>query len=262
MKVINVPSINGLKKTIGCNKAPDKILAFIEEFHLNEDGMLPFFNVDKVSIDNSNVEENNKNIYQKIEDSLKETDKVIALGGDHSITYPCFKAFSENFDNPGIIIFDAHPDCMQDFSPPTHEDFVKVLIDERSLKKENVVLVGLRNWHKDEYKFLKENKIKFFNMKEIIREGLLEASDSIMSIARRFSSLYVSIDIDVIDPAFAPGTGYPEPAGLTSRELLYFLNRIKLMKNLKMIDLVEVNPDKDINDMTSRLAAKIVSELL
>ena len=82
-----------------------------------------------------------------------------------------------------------------------------------------------------------------------------------MAAAKNFSHLYISIDIDAVDPAFAPGTGYPEPAGLTSRQLLHMLHRLKNLKNINIIDIVEVNPKKDINNMTSKLAAKILVEL-
>ena len=150
---------------------------------------------------------------------------------------------------------------MQDFEPPTHEDFVKVLINKNHLKKENLILVGLRNWHKDEYEFLKKNKIRYFPMKDLTQENLHDITDSIMYIAKKFSPLYISIDIDVIDPAFAPGTGYPEPAGLTPRQFLYILHRIKNLKNIKIIDLVEINPEKDKNNLTSKLGAKIIAEL-
>jgi len=74
--------------------------------------------------------------------------------------------------------------------------------------------------------------------------------------------LYVSIDIDVIDPAFAPGTGYCEPGGLSTRDFLYLIQRINKLKNLKAIDLVEINPDKDKENMTVKLGAKILSELI
>ena len=135
------------------------------------------------------------------------------------------------------------------------------MIEDNIVKKDNVILAGIRNWHKEEFKFLKENKIKFFDMKEISHENINEVSDSIMSVARKFNALYVSIDIDVIDPAFAPGTFYKEPCGMTSRELLYFLSRLKLLKNLKMFDIVEINPDKDFNDLTVRLGAKLLAAL-
>ena len=83
-----------------------------------------------------------------------------------------------------------------------------------------------------------------------------------METEKNWDSLYLSIDIDAVDPAFAPGTGFIEPGGFTSREVLYIVQRLKRLRNLKMIDLVEVNPKKDLNKMTIKLSAKIVKELL
>ena len=103
--------------------------------------------------------------------------------------------------------------------------------------------------------------MKYYTMNEITTEGKDVVCDAIMAAAKDFGALYLSIDIDSVDAAFAPGTGYPEPGGLTSRELLYFIQRIKLLKNLKASDIVEVNPEKDVNGITSKLAAKIVVEL-
>ena len=262
MKLIKVPAINGLGKTDGCEKAPNKIISNLKEFYLNEDGMLPVFDIEDVEVEKTNVEKTNENIYNKIKNGLNEAEQITILGGDHSITYSCFKAFSERFENAGLVVFDAHPDCVNNFKPATHEDYLRVLVEENKIKKENVILVGLRNWHKEEYNFLRENKIKFFNMKEVAQERIHEISESIMAVAKNFDGLYVSVDIDVVDPAFAPGTGYKEPGGLTSRELLYFLKMLKLLKNLKIIDLVEVNPGKDVNELTVKLGAKILVEMV
>ena len=91
--------------------------------------------------------------------------------------------------------------------------------------------------------------------------GNNDVLEAIMSVAKNFKYLYVSIDIDVLDPAFAPGTGYIQPGGLTTRELLFFLHRLKRLQNLRAYDLVEVNPSKDVNDMTSKVGAKILVEL-
>jgi arginase family enzyme len=182
------------------------------------------------------------------------------LGGDHSVTIPIVKAFSSVYpENPGVIIFDAHPDAENDFV--THEDLLCALVNQKVIVTENIILVGTRNWDKNEIEFIQKNKIKYFPMKEIIKDGIHEVSESLMSVAKNFNSLYVSIDIDVLDPAFAPGTGYNEPGGLSTRELLFFLHRLKKMKNLKAFDLVEINPSKDINEMTSKVGAKILVEL-
>ena len=262
MKLVKIPfSAGGLGKTKGCELGPDKIVEKLKEFHLSEAGMLPVFDVDEIKVDQNNIEESFKKITEGAESILKNNDKPIFIGGDHSITYPLVKGFSSVYPEPGIVIFDAHPDCQSDFEPPTHEDLVVGLVKNNIIKKENIIIVGVRNWHKDEYNFIKENKIKYFDMKEISMESIKEVSESVMSVAKNFGSLYISIDIDVLDPAFAPGTGYPEPGGLTTRELLFFIHRLKNMRNLKAMDIVEINPEKDVNELTSKLGAKLVVEL-
>lgn len=255
--IIKVSSSQGGLQKQGSKNAPDKIIEQLDSIYLAESGKNFSFKTDKVEVVEGNIEVTNQKIFEKI----KNIVYPIVIGGDHSITYPAFKAFASKYKNPGLIIFDAHPDCVNDFSPPSHEDFLQVLIEEGMLKPENVILVGIRSWHNNEYSFLKKNRIKYFTMQQILG-NCEEICDSVMELSRNFDGLYLSIDIDVVDPAFAPGTGYTEPGGLTSRELIYFIQRIKLLKNLSAVDMVEVDPQKDVNGITSRLAAKIVSELL
>ena len=265
MNVLKIPlNAGALTKKDGVELGPDSVIEIAKDFNLTENSHLPVYDIDEVKIDNNDFEGAHKAIYEKV----KATEGfTVLLGGDHSLTYPAFKAFAEKnkasreIGEPGIIIFDAHPDLENNFEPPTHEDYLRVLIEKGIVKKENVILVGVRNMHTNESEFIKANKIKTFTMKEISFEGTREICDSIMSVARQFTALYLSIDIDVLDPAFAPGTGHAEPGGLTTRELLYFIQRLKNIKNLKMADIVEINPKKDINDMTSRVAAKLLTEL-
>ena len=110
--------------------------------------------------------------------------------------------------------------------------------------------------------FLKDLKVKWVAKKHLhlTLKFLGETTDFITEKAFQLKNIYLSIDIDVLDPAFAPGTGYIEPGGLTTRELIYLLQRINKL-HPKMIDLVEVNPEKDINNTTIKVAAKIISEL-
>ena len=92
---------------------------------------------------------------------------------------------------------------------------------------------------------------------------LQDSCDIIMEFSHG-KELYVSVDIDVIDPAFAPSTGYKEPGGLTSRQFIYLIQRINKMRNLRAVDIVEINSEKDkqFNDITVKLGAKILAELL
>jgi len=252
MRIIKIPvSAGWLKKTTGVEKGPDKIVKHLEDFWFSETNVLPVYSFDEVSAPTQ------KTIFDKI----KMQNEFVVLGGDHSLTYPCFKAFASNHNNPGIIVFDAHPDLMETTDPVNHENYLRALIEHDVIKPENIILVGIRNSDPDEIKFLKEYKIKYFPMSVIADEGKETVCDAVMAAAKKFDALYLSIDLDAMDAAFAPGVTYPEVAGLTSREFLYFLQRIKKLKNLKAADIVELNPDKDINNITALLAAKIVVEL-
>lgn len=240
MKIVKVSSsLGSMNKNKGCEKAPDIICSHF-----------PNAEIDYVK-NTSNLDEMQK--------ELQEKEGDIFIGGSHDITYGSFKGLKGK--NKGILILDAHADL--DFGTETvsHEDFVRKLIEEGDLKKENLVYVGLRKIYPNEVDFIKKNKIKYFDMDKIFDLGIKEVCDFVMEICREFSDLYLSIDIDVVDPAFAPGTGYLEPGGLSSREILYLVKRLKILNNLKRVDLVEINPDKDENKKTIQLGMKIVEEL-
>jgi arginase family enzyme len=254
MKIVKVPTAQGsLGKNLGTEKAPDKIIEALNNIFLNEQGKSLVYEVDKVEVNEHNIEETNEKIFKKGGDFF--------IGGDHSITYPLFKSLAQKHKNPGLIMFDAHPDCENNFAPPSHEDFIQVLIEEGTLKKENITLVGIRSMDRKEQQYIKEKRIRCYTMRELTG-NFEEICDSIMENARNYDALYLSIDIDVIDPSQAPGTGYIEPAGMNSRDLIYFIQRLKLLKNLKRVDIVEVNPQKDVNGMTTKLAAKIIGEMI
>jgi len=254
MKLIKIPSsLGSIKKNAGTEKAPDLIIDGLKDFYCAENGKIPEFSVEEVKVSKnlSDVHEQIKKHFEKIKEPF------MAIGGDHSTTYGIATALK-----PAMLIFDAHPDLMQKFDPPTHENYLRCLIENNIVPKENIVLVGLRNWDKEEYDYLIENKITFFSMATIARDGIIDACDDVMSAVKNCSRLFISLDMDVLDPVFAPGTGYQEPGGLTSRELLYFIERLKNLKNIIGWDLVEVNPDKDTNNLTVKTASKILFEII
>jgi len=248
-------SKGALSKSKGLELGPDAVEKACEEFYSSEGGAPPVLEFREVAV-RATVEE----CFEELEAALKQSSGFsVLLGGDHSVTLPAFKAFSAGKENPGLVVFDAHPDFMQPFN--THEDYLRCLIEEGFLKPENVVLIGVRNADLEEWRFIKERRITVHSMKDLEMEGLEDCCDAVMENARAWSHFYLSIDIDVLDPAFAPGTGYAEPGGLTTRQLLYFIHRLKLLKNLSMADLVEVNPSLDVNGLTVKAAAKLLVEL-
>lgn len=264
--IVKVSGINGLGKTKGCEKAPNEILKELKNIHSNEAGKLIDANnldLEEIHLDNFNIESSNELIYKNAFDIFKEKPKTIFLGGDHFVSYSLTRAFFDfcesNEREPCLIVFDAHADCMKPMKEPTHEEWLRKLIGD-GFPTENILLVGARNFWKDELKFLKENKIQKIGVNSIL-EDIDNIADTIMEFTKA-KEVYVSIDIDVIDSAFAPATGYPESGGLSSREFIYLIQRINKIKNLKGIDIVEINPEKETNNLTVKLGAKILSELI
>jgi len=263
--VVKVPGINGLGKTKGCEKAGNTILEALKDIHSNEQNKLidaRLFDLEEIHVDNSNLKLTNDLIYKNSFEMFETEPKTIFLGGDHSISYSTTKAFldycKKNEKEPCLVVFDAHVDCMEPMEEPTHEEWLRKLIEE-GFPAENILLVGARNIYAQEIEFLRKNKIQMISMNKL-EEDLHEICDTIMEFASG-RELYVSIDIDVIDPVFAPATGYPEPGGLTSRQFLYLIQRINKIKTLKSVDIVEINPEKSGCSTTIKLGAKILSEL-
>jgi arginase family enzyme len=247
MEIYGIGFSNGsLGKNLGCERAPEELSKLIK-------GNI-FKNIDV-------FEDNLDKTHESIFNSLRNIKKGIIIGGDHSITYSCFKAFAFSRANAGLIIFDAHPDVEGDFKV-SHEDYLRCLINENILDASRVVLIGVRKISKEEREYLNAKKILYFDMRKIIEIGAEDICTLVMEKAIEWDNLYLSIDIDVCDPAFAPGTGYIEPGGISSAELLYFISRIKRMKNFGFADIVEINPAKDINKITISLGMNIIGEIL
>ena len=263
MQIVRVKGINGLGKTKGCEKTPADILRALDDIYSNEKGKIidkKLFEIEEIHINNNNVEEANKLIYENAKEIFSEQDKTLFLGGDHSVSYSLVRAFKEVFKNPFLVIFDAHPDCMKPGKEPNHEEWLRAVV-EKGFPTENIILVGVRNIYSEERIFLDKNKIQVIGMQQI-QEDRQGICDLVMEKAKEQDALYISIDIDVLDPAFAPGTGYLEPGGMSSRELIYFLQRLALLKNFKAADIVEINPDKDETGRSVKLGAKLLAELL
>lgn len=272
MFIVKVPGINGLGKTAGCEKAGNDILKCLkEEFYSNEFGKkIDFSSLDleEIHLDNSNLEVTNKLIYENVLETFENKPKTIFLGGDHSISYSLGKAFLDYCKSekkePCLIVFDAHPDCMEvtkgSEKYPNSEEWLRSLIENGGFPIKNILLVGVRNADLSELNFINEKNIRMISMNQL-QENLEETCEIIMEFADK-KELYLSLDIDIVDPAFAIGTGYSEPGGLTSREFIYLIQRLNKIRNLRAVDLVEINPKKDRDNLTVKLGAKIVSELI
>jgi len=274
MKLAKVPLINGLGKTIGCEKTPDLIIENLKEIYSNEQEKfidVNLMDIESFKVNNEDIEDSLNDLYDFAFKIFKSSHKSFFIGGDHSISYPLVRAFFDycqsmedgKIKEPCLIVFDAHPDLMPVAfdKAPSHEEWLRKLIED-GFPVENIILVGLRNSDKEELSFISKSKLKKISINSFL-EDINEVCDSLMEFASK-KELYVSIDIDVVDPGFAPGTGYLEPGGFSSRELIYLLQRINKMKSLRAIDLVEINAEKDkkYDFRTIKLGSKILGEFL
>ena len=194
-------------------------------------------------------------IVKGVTSELKKQDKqIIILGGEHLITLGSFRCFPKN---TGYVVFDAHYDLRDQYADIklSHAAYLRRIVEERG--SENIVHVGARAFVKEELTFLKEHNIATVSDKEI-RNG--NGSKLLKDITSTFDRVYLSVDLDVLDPAFAPGVGNPEAVGISSRELY---DLITTLKNKKIVaaDIVELNPTYD-NGSTASMAAKMTATII
>ena len=192
---------------------------------------------------------------KNVTSELKKQDKqIIILGGEHLITLGSFTCFPKD---TGYVVFDAHYDLRDQYADIklSHAAYLRRIVEERG--SENIVHVGARAFVKEELAFLKEHDIATVSDKEI-RNG--NGSKLLKDITSTFDRVYLSIDLDVLDPAFAPGVGNPEAVGISSRELY---DLVTTLQNKKIVaaDVVELNPTYD-NGSTASMAAKMIATII
>lgn len=192
----------------------------------------------------------------------------VVLGGDHSILHPDAGAAADNFGSGtvGVIHFDAHADDAETLFGVrrSHGTPVRLLVEEGSVRGEHVVQVGLRGYWPgpEEFAWAREHGLVWFTQGEIDERGLDEVVEETIRVAGRPGHVWLSVDIDVVDPGSAPGTGAPEPGGLTPRELLRAVRRIGREVELCGMEVVEVSPPYDQADVTALLAHRTILEVL
>ena len=215
------------------------------------------------------IERGHAMIYRKVHEVAATGAIPIVLGGDHSITWPSATAVAEvrRPGSIGIVHFDAHADTATDDWGVLagHGTPMRRLIESGAVAGKNFVQVGLRGYWPpvDVFEWMKEHGLRYHFMTEIEERGAEAViDDAIAEALDGPDSIYLSVDIDVVDPGLAPGTGTPEPGGLISRELLRAVRRIVGAVELAGMDIVEVSPPYDHAEMTSMIANRVALEAI
>lgn len=231
-----------------------------------EDHLMPFFDaIDKV----------NSNICDAVFSALSSGNKVITIGGDHAISWGSISGVLKHNPEVGIIYLDAHGDCNISERSASHhihgmhmaylmgfgEDKYVGRYTENLLPVENILYVGARSLDPYEIELINKHGISRITC-DVINSTTLEALDIISDFMSRFKQIHVSLDIDVLDPSIAPGTGVPEVGGITEEALHEVLDFILTKSNqVKSLDLVEYNPLLDMEKRTDIVVQKLVKTI-
>jgi len=185
---------------------------------------------------------------------IKKEKQLIVLGGEHLITLGTFPSFPKN---TGYIVFDAHYDLRDEYADIklSHAAYLRRMIEK--IGSDRIIHVGARSFVKEELAFKEEHKVKTISDWDVRHGNGPKLVKDAVSI---FDQMYVSIDLDVLDPAFAPGVGNPEAVGLTSRELYDMVCSMD-DQNITGADIVELSPIFD-NGSTSSMAARLMSAII
>jgi agmatinase len=175
--------------------------------------------------------------------------RVLALGGDHTITFPVVNALTNAYDNLTILHLDAHPDIYDSYdgNPFSHACPFARIMETGRVKR--LIQVGIRGMNDEQRSQVDKFGVTCIEMKDYRSKNPIALE----------GPLYLSLDMDVLDPAYAPGVSHHEPGGMSTRKVLRLIQSIGCP--IVGADIVEVNPDRDVNGVTAAVAAKFVKEI-
>jgi formiminoglutamase len=216
----------------------------------------------------TSIDECHQRIYQATKDitEAEAAPITIILGGDHSITTSTVKAIKETKGTVGIIQLDAHHDLRNtEDGGPTNGTPFRRLIEEGHLKGENLIQIGIRNYAnaKAYHDYAIENGVTVYTMKDVRQREITELiQTSLTQLEDKVDTIYLSVDMDVLDQAYAPGCPAIGPGGMDPDTLILAVQQAIQHPKVQTMDVVEIDPTIDIRDMTSRIASLIVINAL
>jgi agmatinase len=229
----------------------------IEEYSIYMDKTLEdygYYDSGDLDLPIGNVDKSLEMIGQAAKEIMDDDKFPLFIGGEHLISVPVIKEVHKKYGDELIVIhFDAHADLREGYlgCPNSHASAMRRLVD--FMPGKNIYQFGIRSGTKEEFEYAKANTNMY----------TLEVIEPLKKVVDKFKGkpVYFTLDIDVVDPAYANGTGTPEPGGISSKELIQALNVIKDL-NIVGFDLVEVSPHYDQSDRTALLAAKVIRDMI
>ena len=216
-----------------------------------------------LSINPLSIEDTYSRITKQLGEVLRTGTRTVCVGGDHSILLPILRAIHKQFGPVGFIQLDAHGDTWGGYfgSPHSHGTPVKYAVEEGLISEGAALQIGLRGqvYSAQDFDFARKHKIQIITSEEFHQNGTPLVKRHLKKVQK--FPVYVTLDIDVVDPAFAPGTGTPQVGGFSSAQILEVVRSLKGL-DIAGCDVVEVSPPYDNGEITSLLAANLLFELL
>jgi agmatinase len=194
---------------------------------------------------------------ESIYDKISASSKIpISIGGDHSITRQIINAITKKYGKISLVYFDAHPDFVSSMT-----NYYGSVVNDilPNVEISSSVQIGIRTPEQEELDNIKKFNLEVITPFDIQKKGIKQVANSILN--KLGDKVYISFDMDCVDPAYAPGVSVPVPMGLSSTDAVYLLKEIA-KKGIIGMDIMEVCPSFDVKDRTSHLASRIISEVL
>ncbi len=206
----------------------------------------------------ASVDDTLRDLFYAVEPIAKDGKIPIMLGGEHSLTLPCVKACAKHAgDDLGVVVLDAHFDLRDEYSglKNNHACVSRHIIDEVT---DNYVSIGIRSGPKEEWDFAKDNNIRYYTPDDVAEKGIKNVLDEVIEYLD-CSKIYLSLDMDALDPSFAPALGTPEPFGLDALDVREVIRTLAPMS--VGFDIVEIAPEYD-GGQTAMLGTKLMREFI
>jgi agmatinase len=221
-----------------------------------------FHDAGDIVIAPGDIIESMKRIESVVRGILESGKRVFIIGGEHTVTLSAFKAFSSMYSDACLIVFDAHADLRDEYlgSRYSHASVLRRIIEEA--KPGKVVLIGARAVSREEIEYIKasdRSRLEVVKVVGRVTEDKIKEVSKVIEVCRSRPK-YVSVDIDFIDPAYAPGVQTPEPLGATPTEFFELISRV-VDEHVYALDIVEITPPYDKSEITAFLGAKIIIEV-
>ncbi|MCE7735467.1 MAG: agmatinase [Candidatus Heimdallarchaeota archaeon] len=265
---LGVPYESATSGNKGASFGPSALRAISNDFQtVSRNGVdfnsMRIYDAGNVSIYPVEGKDTRDSIEKKYDDLLKHDKPILTMGGDHSITYPILKSLSK-LGKVAVIWVDAHRDLLDKLSKSrfSHGSPLRRALELDNIQPNNVLLVGTRYFTSEEDTFVEENRIREIRMVDMELDSYLlsKFNKMVKQIATNSDFLYLSIDIDVLDPSVAPGTGTPVAGGMSSNMLFQLINALPILP--RGVDIVEVSPPLDNSGITVKTAMGLMTEIL